>query len=694
VLDRVPVHVADLEAETGPAFAESRTFQQGWGIRSMLAVPMLREGVPLGVILLRRTEVRPFDPREIELVQTFANQAAVALENARLFDQLGAKNRELTDVLERQNATSEILRVILRSPADIQPVFDAILESAARLCDGEQATAYRFDGERQHFVAHFNMPREVVENLQALFPRVPDRGAVTGLAILDRVVVHVHDILADARFNLAASSIEPSRSIRTVVAVPMLRDGEPLGALFVSRGGDVARPFSEAEIGLLQTFADQAVIAIENVRLFNELETRTRELAQSLDETRGLNEVTHAVGASVDLRQILRTVIHHAVWLSASDGGLVTEIDRRGDVFDGVAAHGLSDEFLRYLRTTSVDWRTSVVPPGTQPGQPWEIPDIAEAKGYAFREMLLREGFRAQLDAPIPGVERVIRGIVVFRRAPGRFEPRVVDLLMALANQSKVAIENAALFQAIEDKSRQVEAATRAKSQFLANMSHELRTPLNAIIGYTELALEQTYGEVPDKLVDILERVEKSSRHLLGLINEVLDLSKIEAGQLTLSLDDYALRDVVHSVCLSMEALAAEKGLALRATVAPDLPLARGDERRLTQVLLNLVGNAVKFTETGHVAIEASRDGDALVVAVSDTGPGISAADHERIFEEFQQADASDTRRKGGTGLGLAIARRIVALHGGRLWVESAPGRGSTFRLTVPVRVEQQAETP
>jgi signal transduction histidine kinase len=221
-------------------------------------------------------------------------------------------------------------------------------------------------------------------------------------------------------------------------------------------------------------------------------------------------------------------------------------------------------------------------------------------------------------------------------------------------------------------------------------MSHELRTPLNAILGYTELILDSIYGEMPEKARAVLERLQANGRHLLGLINDVLDLSKIEAGQLTLSLDDYSLSDVVHGVVSAVEPLAAEKRLAFKAEVAPGLPTGHGDGRRLSQVLLNLVGNAIKFTDKGEVAIRASvRDG-AFTVAVCDTGPGIPAADQAKIFEEFQQADSSITRKKGGTGLGLSIAKRIIEMHGGRIWVESEPGKGSKFYFTVPVRVPAQ----
>ncbi len=322
-----------------------------------------------------------------------------------------------------------------------------------------------------------------------------------------------------------------------------------------------------------------------------------------------------------------------------------------------------------------------------------QVADIAREGAYQsrFRDVLLRVGYRALLAVPLVREDQVIGALTVNRKAPGEFPPEVIELLRTFATQSALAIQNARLFREIETKSRELEVASRHKSQFLANMSHELRTPLNAILGYTELLVDGIYGDLSPKAGDVMTRIDRSGKHLLGLINDVLDLSKIEAGQLELALADYSLTEVVHAVVTQVEALAAEKGLILQVAVAPDLPAGRGDERRLAQVLLNLVGNAIKFTEVGSVRIAAYREGDAFVVSVADTGPGIAEADRQRIFEEFQQADSSTTRKKGGTGLGLSIAKRIVELHGGQLWVDSAVGRGSTFSFRVPVRVDRQA---
>ena len=292
---------------------------------------------------------------------------------------------------------------------------------------------------------------------------------------------------------------------------------------------------------------------------------------------------------------------------------------------------------------------------------------------------------------PLLRPDHIVGALVVRRKSPGEFPQSTIDLLETFADQSVVAIQNAGLFSEIEEKGNQLAIASQHKSQFLANMSHELRTPLNAILGYTELILDGIYGETPQKAQDVLKRVESNGRHLLGLINDVLDLSKIEAGQLSLELTDYSMKDVLYNVFSAVEPLASGKKLNLKVDASPDMPAGRGDERRLTQVILNLVGNAIKFTDTGEVVIKASATNGSFTVAVRDTGPGISTADQGKIFEEFQQADSSATKKKGGTGLGLSISRRIVEMHGGKLWVESEIGKGSVFSFSLPVNVQPQA---
>ena len=449
------------------------------------------------------------------------------------------------------------------------------------------------------------------------------------------------------------------------------------------------RPFGDKQIELVTTFADQAVIAIENVRLFDEVQARTRELARSVEELRALGDVSQAVNSTLDLETVLSTIVTKATQLARTDAGAIYVLDEAVQEFQLRATYNMSEELIAALRDKHAILSDAVAA-ATAAGGPEQIADLRQEPSTPVNETILRAGYRARLLVPLHAPDGPVGALVVRRKEPGEFIKNTVDLMQTFAAQSVLAIQNARLFSEIGEKSRQLEVASQHKSQFLANMSHELRTPLNAILGYTELILDNIYGEVPDKARVTLERIQNNGRHLLGLINDVLDLSKIEAGQLSLSLTDYSIKDVVHNVYGAVESLATAKNLALKVELPTDLPPARGDERRLTQVLLNLVGNAIKFTDTGEVAIKTSTADGTLTVAVHDTGPGISEADQGKIFEEFQQADSSSTKQKGGTGLGLAIAKRIIEMHGGRLWVESELGHGSTFSFTVPVKVERQ----
>ena len=321
---------------------------------------------------------------------------------------------------------------------------------------------------------------------------------------------------------------------------------------------------------------------------------------------------------------------------------------------------------------------------------PIQIADLAERPSTPLRDVSLAAGLRGVLVVPLVGPERTLGAIILTRKGAGEFPAETVQLMQTLASQSVLAIQNARLFREIADKSEQLALASQHKSQFLANMSHELRTPLNAILGYAELLVDGIYGELPDRPKGVLERVQNNGKHLLALINDVLDLAKIEAGQLILTLENYSLPEVVQSVVTATEPLASAKGLKFTASVTEGMPMAHGDARRVSQVLLNLVGNAIKFTDQGEVEIRAVADQGQFVLTVRDTGPGIADADQERIFGEFQQIDNSNTRKKGGTGLGLAISKRMVEMQGGTISVESVLGQGSVFRVVLPVHVDDE----
>jgi signal transduction histidine kinase len=510
---------------------------------------------------------------------------------------------------------------------------------------------------------------------------------LVGRTALEGRVVHLPDVLADPDYTWQES--QQIGGFRAVLGVPLLRDGSVVGVMGLGRAR--VQPFSAKQIGLLTSFADQAVIAIENVRLFDEVRDRTGELARSVQELQALGEVSQAVNSTLDLQTVLSTIVARAVQLSATDAGAIYVFDEARQEFELRATHGMDTATTAALRDQRIRTSERRIARATAQRSALQIPDLLEEPSSPVLEIIIRAGYRAMLVLPLLRPDCIVGALVVRRRAPGEFSRSIIDLLETFAAQSVLAIQNARLFREIEEKGRELAEASKHKSQFLANMSHELRTPLNAILGYTELILDSIYGEPTEKMRTVLERLQANGRHLLGLINDVLDLSKIEAGQLTLSLDDYSLSDMVHGVVSAVEPLAAEKRLAFKAEVAPDLPTGRGDGRRLSQVLLNLVGNAIKFTDQGEVAIQASATNGAFTVAVCDTGPGIAAADQAKIFEEFQQADSSITRKKGGTGLGLSIAKRIIEMHGGRIWVESEPGKGSTFYFRLPVRVEAKA---
>src|SRR4030095_16490983 len=491
-----------------------------------------------------------------------------------------------------------------------------------------------------------------------------DRDNIPARAIIDRQTLHIDDLAAVPEDDLPARFAR-SVGVRTVLATPLLREGIPIGTIHIRRME--VRPFTEKQIKLLETFAAQAVIAIENVRLFQELDARTRELAQSVGELRALGEVGQAVSSTLDLQTVLSTIVGHAIQLSATSGGIIYEYDEAKQEFHLRASQRMEDEAVEALRSTPVRPGQGATGQAATTRAPVQVPNILEQRestATSVRPILARLGYRSVLAVPLLREGRIMGALTVWRKEAGNFSPEVVNLLQTFATQSALAIHNARLFREIQEKGHQLELASKYKSQILASMSHELRTPMNAVLGYTRMLLMNVYGELPEKVRDVHQRIDKSGRHLLGLINDVLDFSKIEAGQLALTINPYSIRDVVQAIVASTQSLATEKNLALKITVPADLPAVSGDERRIAQVLLNLVGNAIKFTDTGEVRVDAAATNGALEVSVSDTGPGIAETDRDKIFEEFRQAEGSITQRKGGTGLGLAIAKRIVELHG------------------------------
>ena len=445
------------------------------------------------------------------------------------------------------------------------------------------------------------------------------------------------------------------------------------------------RPFTDKQCALLTNFAAQAVIAIENTRLLN-------ELRQSLEQQTATADVLKVISRSTfNLQTVLDTLTASAARLCAADKGAI--MMRDSDVYRIRANYGFTHEAVRYALDHPIQPdRGNITGRVATKAGAVHIPDVLADPEYHEKGYQQAFGYRTILSVPLLREATTVGVFNLTRDEVNPFTEKQIELVTTFADQAVIAIENVRLFEEIQDKSRQLEVASQHKSQFLANMSHELRTPLNAILGYTELIADGIYGEPSEKMLAVLKRLESNGKHLLGLINDVLDLSKIEAGQLVLDLSDYSLEDIAQTVRSTLEPLAADKKLAFKVEVAPKMPPGHGDGRRLTQVLINLVGNAIKFTDTGEVVIKAAATDGSFHLSVRDTGPGISAADQAKLFQEFQQADNAITRKKGGTGLGLAISKRIIEMHGGKIWVESQVGQGSTFSFTVPVRVERQVE--
>jgi signal transduction histidine kinase/dihydroneopterin aldolase len=681
-LEAQPVHI--LDCQTDPSY-EAKDDAQVGGIHTLLGVPLLRDRLAIGVIGLARQRVEAFTEKEIALVTTFADQAVIAIENARLITELRERTDDLQESLEYQTAISDVLKVISQSGAELDPVLGTVVETAARICQADRAFIHRLHDGLYHTSASFGFSPEykafMVNN-----PIAPGRGTVTGRVALGRCVVQIEDVATDPEYTLRGWEAQ----WRTALGVPLFREDAVIGVIFLARTR--VEPFTEEQIELVTTFADQAVIAIENARLISELRDRTAELGRSVEELKMLSEVGQAVSSTLDLRAVLSKILNASLGVTWANAGAIFRYIRAERAFRLVEAVGWDEALQDSVGDLRVAEAETAMGEAAARRTPIQIVDLAARPSAPLRDASLAAGFHSALIVPLVGAERTLGAIVLMRREAGEFPPETVRLLQTLASQSVLAIQNARLFREIADKSEQLALASQHKSQFLANMSHELRTPLNAILGYAELLVDGIYGVLPEKAQGVLERVQNNGQHLLALINDVLDLAKIEAGQLTLTIEDYALPEVVCSVVTATEPLATAKGLKFTTDVQDNMPMAHGDARRVSQVLLNLVGNAIKFTDQGEVGITASLANGQFALEVRDTGPGIADADQERIFGEFQQIDNSSTRKKGGTGLGLAISKRMVEIQGGMISVESTLGQGSTFRVVLPVHVEPALE--
>jgi signal transduction histidine kinase len=626
------VHVPDVLQDPEFTWFESQAKGQQ---RTVLGVPLLRGDAVIGVITMSRNTVRPFTDKEIELVTTFADQAVIAIENVRLFDEVQARARDLGEALERQTATSEVLGVISRSTSELQPVLDAIVATAARLCHADWAHVRKLEADGKYHLAASRMGDEEFDRYLAEKPIAPGRGTVAGRTVLERRTVHIPDVLQDPEYTYHEA--QAKGGFRTVLGVPLLRGDAAIGVIVLVR--NVARPFTDGEIELVTTFADQAVIAIENVRLFDEVQARTREITNA--------------------RQRLVDAIE-----SISEGFALFDRDDRmvlcNSRYRDLLYPGMADVMVPGTPFETIIRRAA------------ERGLVEEAKGRVdewVAERLASHRSASGVAAPHRSQERWIR--ISERRT---------------ADGGSVAIyTDVTDLQEARDLAMQ---ATEAKSQFLASMSHELRTPMNAIIGFTRLVMRRSKDVLPAQQYGNLEKILASANHLLALLNDVLDLSKIEAGKMVLLIERFEVATLIGQVQAVVQPLIARNGNTLVVECAPDAGAMTSDQTKLRQNLLNLMSNAAKFTKQGKIELAARRlvrDGDDWVeFRVTDTGIGMTPEQVSRLFEAFTQAEASTARDYGGTGLGLAITRRYCRLLGGDVTVESAPGAGATFTIMLP----------
>ena len=607
-----------------------------------------------------------------------------------------ARDRELQDAREQLAASREILAALGRDVVDPGAVMETVLEYAARLCGAAAAQLFLLDGDvfRISWVAG-ETPEEYRRHLLE-DPIARNRLSTVGRAAEDKRTHQIPDVLDDADYGRL--DLQRLTGFRTLLSTPMILHDDVVGVLSMWRT-DVA-PFDDRERALLEEFAVQGAIVLHQADLMHALETRGAELSDKVAQLEALREVDAAVGSSLDLDEVLERIVSNAVRLTnlgfgditlRTDGGSILEYDETSDTFHVRGTFGSSPAQLEQLRAITID-RETLVGRYAQADQPLAIPDLAMVERDPFLDLVFQDGWRSVLAIPMLRSDKIIGVLVIRRRGTGDFPTDVIELLETFASQSALAIVNARLFRELETKTRELEIASNHKSEFLASMSHELRTPLNAVIGFSEVLLERMFGELNDRQDEYLRDIWNSGRHLLELLNEILDLSKVEAGQMVLEPNTFSVSSALDYTLAMVRERASSHAIKVTVDVADDVGTIEADELRFKQVLLNLLSNAVKFTpDGGSVSVRAYREETDLAVTVTDTGVGVPPEDQQRIFESFQQGRRGPAKEEG-TGLGLTLSRRIVGLFGGRMWLDSTVGEGSTFGFSIPAMPSRAVE--